>query len=81
MELATLQLEDLLDIGSEADLQVFIFGYEGVTGTRKLFESPKYTIDNIKNGGFDPFGVDVLAKETVSESNPTEPKIEEKTTV
>jgi len=49
----SLLLEDLLSIGSETNLQIFVFGYDEFSGSRKYFESIFYTINDIKEGPFD----------------------------
>lgn len=48
----TLTLDDLLDSGSEANLRVFVFGYDKLSGTRKLFESKPYSKEDIIIGTF-----------------------------
>lgn len=49
----SLLLEDIMSIGSETSLQIFAFGYDEFSGSRKYFESKSYTINDIKEGPFD----------------------------
>jgi len=54
-----LLLEDLLTLGTEADLEVEAFGYDEFSGARKLFLPKRYTVHDIKEGYFDTKGLDV----------------------
>ncbi len=55
----TLLLEDLLNLGSEATLEVEAFGYDEFSGTRKLFVSKLYTAEDIKEGHFEIDGLGI----------------------
>ncbi|NTU49889.1 MAG: hypothetical protein HGA87_03200 [Desulfobulbaceae bacterium] len=46
-ENGTLSLEDLLNLGSQATFQVFAFAYDSFSGSRRLFESPTFSIKDI----------------------------------
>jgi len=59
-KMGTLRLEELMALGSESKLEICVFCYDELSGSRKLFTSKPYTIDSIKNGPFDPYGMDVL---------------------
>lgn len=43
----SLLLEDILELGKEANLQIYCFGYDPFSGSRKLFESKLFTIKDI----------------------------------
>lgn len=49
----SLSLEDVMSMGIETNLQIFAFGYDEFSGSRKYFESESYTINDIKEGPFD----------------------------
>jgi len=57
--LGTLQLEDLLNLGSEAFLEVQAFGYDEFSGARKLFISKPYTARDIREGPFEKHGLNI----------------------
>ena len=59
----SLLLEDVLNLGSEATLEVVVFGYDEFSGTGKLFLSKRYTIYDIREGRFE--GLDVPGKPSV----------------
>ena len=48
-----LLLEDLLGVGTQSELQIITFGYDEFSGSRKVFPSKKYLLDDIKYGQFD----------------------------
>ena len=48
----TLLLEDVLRLGSEANIRIEAFGFDEFSGARKFFKSEFYTIHNIKEGRF-----------------------------
>lgn len=58
----TLLLEDLMSAGKAARLQIFAYCYDGFSGTRKLFRSKIYMIEDIIEGRFDPKGLSVVSK-------------------
>ncbi len=45
-------LEDLLSLGTEATLEIYITGYDGFSGAKKLFVSNPYTLQDIRPGHF-----------------------------
>lgn len=47
-----LSLEDLFQLGNETSVRVSILGEDAYSGSRKLFQSKKYKIDDIKNSPF-----------------------------
>lgn len=48
----SLTVEDLLSLGTGANLQLFVSGYDAWSGTRRMFESKPYTSSDIKRGRF-----------------------------
>ena len=58
--LPTRTLEELMNAGSDSTLQVIGFGYDSFSGTRKVFESKIYTINDIKLGKFDKNSLNIL---------------------
>ena len=48
----TLLLEDVLRLGSEANIRIEAFGFDEFSGARKFFKSKFYTIHEIKEGRF-----------------------------
>jgi hypothetical protein len=54
-----LLLEELLSIGSKADLQFYAYAYDSFSGTRKLFVSKRYTAEDIAEGPFAQDGLNV----------------------
>ena len=48
----TLLLEDLLSLGSEANIRIEAFGFDEFSGARKFFSSKFYTIHDIREGRF-----------------------------
>lgn len=67
-----LLLEDVLSIGSEATLQIFAFGYDEFSGSRKVFISKFYTVDDIKEGRFDFHGLTVKTDKSSQKLHPWE---------
>lgn len=49
----SLTLEDVLKLGRKANLQIMLLGYDEFSGTRKLFQSKIYTVEDIAEGYFD----------------------------
>lgn len=45
-------LKELLKIGSGGYLRLYVYGYDAVTGSRRLFVSPKYRAEDIRDGYF-----------------------------
>ena len=66
-----LLLEDLLELGQDATLQVIAFGYDDFSGSRKVFESKLYRRSDITLGTFDPNSVEVLVTEQEDTQNRT----------
>ncbi len=47
------QFEDIFKVyGERVTFTVFFYGNDKTTGARKMFESPKYTMNNIEEGNF-----------------------------
>jgi hypothetical protein len=46
-------LEDLLTFGTDPYIEIYVFGYDKFSGTRKLFISTPLTLDTIKDGNFE----------------------------
>ena len=44
----TILLEELMEIGEKSELQIFGFGYDSFSGSRKVFESKKFVRDDIE---------------------------------
>jgi len=55
----TLELEDLFHLGADAELKVYVFGYDEFSGARKMFESKYYKLSDIKSGEFKNQGLEV----------------------
>ncbi len=47
------ELIDLLSLGSDAWIRVFVFGYDELSGARKMFASRHYRRENVLDGTFD----------------------------
>jgi hypothetical protein len=58
----TLTLEQLLKIGKQAKIQIVAYGYDQFSGSRKVFESKFYRIEDIKLGFFEKKGMSVVGK-------------------
>ena len=56
----SLLLEDIMRLGSSCTLQIIAFGYDVFSGARKMFESKRYSLADIKEGYFDDKGLDVV---------------------
>jgi len=48
----SLTLEDVMSIGNDAFLQIYVFAFDEFSGSRKMFVSPKYTKSTIFRGKF-----------------------------
>ncbi|MDG4559670.1 MAG: hypothetical protein P9E88_00090 [Candidatus Competibacter sp.] len=46
----TLMMEDLLESGESATLTVYVFCYDRWSGSRKMYESNKYILSDIRSG-------------------------------
>jgi len=57
-----LSLEDLLGLGTAAELRLMAFGYDGFSGARRYFESHDYNADSIKGGFFEFEGLHVVPR-------------------
>ena len=55
----TIKLEELMKLGHDAELVLFVTGYDEISGARKTFESIPYKIRNVKSGRFDNLGLSV----------------------
>ena len=49
----TLTLDDILQLGTDAEFQILVLGYDDYSGARKFFESKKYRSADIKDGFYD----------------------------
>ena len=57
----SIELEDLLRLGTEAELRLIVSGYDGISGAKKTYESKPYKISDIKKGKFDNHGLNVIS--------------------
>ena len=57
-------LEDLLDLGSDAKLEIFAIGYDEFSEGRKLSASPEYRLKNVSEKKFDSKSLDVVNSES-----------------
>lgn len=48
----SIELEDLFSLGTNATMQIFIYGYDEFSGSRKLFKSSIFRNSDIKEGVF-----------------------------
>lgn len=46
----TLRLEDLLEVSEMSYLRIYVFGFDKFSGTRKVYRSKRYTLQDIKHG-------------------------------
>jgi hypothetical protein len=56
----SLLLEDVLKLSSDTFFQIIGFGYDEFSGSRKVFRSKKYTLQDIIYGNFDRDGIGVI---------------------
>jgi hypothetical protein len=56
-------LEEVMKLGSKADLQLFVIGYDSISGAKKIFSSKAYAPEDIKLGYFDKHGLNVESSE------------------
>lgn len=57
---SSILLEDIMALGADATLQIFVFGYDEFSGARRVFESKLYKLNDIKFGPFDKKGLEVI---------------------
>lgn len=62
-----LSLEEVLNLGSAATLEIEAFGYDGLSGARKIFLSKRYTTADIREGKFK--GLDIPVKPSALEAD------------
>ena len=55
----TITLEELMNLGSESQLILFVTGFDEISGARKTFESKPYKVGDIKKGKFNNFELNV----------------------
>lgn len=55
----TITLEELMNLGSESELILYVTGYDEISGAKKTFESKPYKVGDIKNGLFNKKGLNV----------------------
>lgn len=58
----TLTLEQLMKIGEKSKIMIVVFGYDELSGSRKVFESKLYKKEDIKFGFFEKNGMSVVQK-------------------
>ena len=61
-----LLLEDILNLGANTTLEIIASGYDEFSGARKIFLSNRYTINDIKEGIFQPNGLQVIESPKIS---------------
>ena len=67
----TILLEDLLSLGNKAELQLFVFGYDEFSGSRKLFASRPYSREAVREGYFCRHSLEIVESENeVDEDSP-----------
>lgn len=66
-------LEDIMSLGSDSTLQVFAFGYDAFSGTRKVFESPLYHVQDIQEGVFARKSLEIISRETYRKTEGAQP--------
>ena len=54
-------LEDLLRIGTQAELRVYLFAYDEFSGSRKVFESKVYGSEDVVEKAFLPESLEIMA--------------------
>lgn len=55
----TITLEELMNLGIDSELILYITGFDEISGARKTFESKPYKVSDIKKGPFDNYGLSV----------------------
>jgi len=56
----SITLEDLMNLGTDSELILYVTGFDEISGARKTFVSKPYKINDIKNGLFDNHGLNVI---------------------
>lgn len=56
-----LLLETLLSLGTDAEIAVWVFGYDDFSGSRKAFVSKKYRLEDIAIGKYDCLNIEPLS--------------------
>lgn len=69
IEDGTVLLEDLMRLGKQSTLQLIGFGYDSFSGTRTIFESALYTINDIMPGRFAKNSFDITSGKPSAASN------------
>lgn len=54
-------LETLLSLGTDAEIAVWVFGYDDFSGSRKAFVSKKYRLEDIAIGKYDGLNIEPLS--------------------
>ena len=54
-----LPLEELLRLGTKTTLEIFVFGYDAFSGSRKVFVSKVYSEADIAEGPFEPGSLEI----------------------
>lgn len=60
LQIQTITLEDLLNLGEGGTIEIFGFGFDRISGTRKMFHSKEYSSQDIEDGRFDRFSLTIL---------------------
>ncbi len=66
VEAETILLEEVMSTGLESNLQVFLFGYDEFSGTRKVFASKKFLVDDISSGKFEKNTLNISIQRDIS---------------
>jgi hypothetical protein len=61
-KLKELELEDLLRLGNESFVEILISGYDDYSGSRKVFRSKRFKLQDVKEGFFETKSLKILAK-------------------
>ena len=64
-----LTLEDLLGIKQSSYLKFYITAHDSFTGSKKVFESNPYTIENIKHGLYKYGGLYIISRDALKENH------------
>ena len=55
----SITLEELMKLGNDSELILYVTGFDEISGARKTFESKAYKISDIKEGKFNNYGLNV----------------------
>lgn len=74
LRLGNLTLDDVLALGTEATVTVFVFGYDSWSGARKMYESSPYRAANIKQGPWKKMRIPDDSVAPISSPTPVDPE-------